>query len=392
VLPACLTGVSRAAPRPERPVCTGPRQTNMLWFIFRARLHPSLYCPPRNNPPGQRFRRGLPWGLIALCLGFLAFWGASRATEDVSSQPQGNHVVAADPAIATLLLKAEAQIIAGRTLRPPGDNAMDTWLHVVTIASPASPGVARAFSNFAEDLRNRADAEKLEGRLMVSVDLTVFAGMASEWLTHTTAAPASSRGSQEATSSPVPQSQPAPGPVHAAQEPATRKPPPVVAFASPVPSPASKDLPKADVSPAHTQVLPGQPATSGPSPVTRAAAAVSATRSPTAADEPAPAPAVRPATNTPASPNQSMAEFYARRGEEMLAIKDISAARKYYEYAANAGSARAAMAIARTYDPTFLSLWQTIGPRPDPALAAVWYRRAAALGDPIAAAWLRAQH
>jgi hypothetical protein len=289
-------------------------------------------------------------------------------------------VVAADPGIATLLLKAEDQITAGRTLSPPGDNALDTWLHVLIIASPASPGVARALSDFAQDLRNRADAEKLAGRLQVSVDLTVFAGMASEWLTHTTAAPASPRSSQEAVSSPVSQNSSAPGPVHAGRESATREPPPVVALASPVPSHAPQDLPKADdVSPTPIRVLPGQPVTPGPSPVTRAGAAVSATRPPAAADKPA-----------PASPNQSMAEFYAKRGEEMLAIKDISAARKYYEYAANAGSARAAMAIARTYDPAFLSQWQTFGLRPDPALATVWYRKAAALGDPIAAAWLRA--
>jgi TPR repeat protein len=84
-----------------------------------------------------------------------------------------------------------------------------------------------------------------------------------------------------------------------------------------------------------------------------------------------------------------MAEFYANRGDAMLAIRDISAARKFYEYAANAGSARAAATIASTYDPTFLSRLQIVGLRPDPVLAATWYRKAAALGDPNAAAWLR---
>ncbi len=74
----------------------------------------------------------------------------------------------------------------------------------------------------------------------------------------------------------------------------------------------------------------------------------------------------------------------------MLAIKDISAARKFYEYAADAGSARAAMAIAMTYDPAFLSQLQVVGLSPDPALSATWYRKAAALGDPNAAARLHA--
>jgi TPR repeat protein len=74
----------------------------------------------------------------------------------------------------------------------------------------------------------------------------------------------------------------------------------------------------------------------------------------------------------------------------MLAIKDISAARVFYEYAANAGSARAAMALAETYDAAFLDQLGAVGPRPNPAMAADWYRKAAALGDRSAEAWLRA--
>jgi TPR repeat protein len=65
----------------------------------------------------------------------------------------------------------------------------------------------------------------------------------------------------------------------------------------------------------------------------------------------------------------------------MMAIKDVSAARKYYAYAANAGSAAAAVALARTYDPAFMTRLGIIGLRPDPDAAALWYRKAAALGD-----------
>jgi TPR repeat protein len=83
-----------------------------------------------------------------------------------------------------------------------------------------------------------------------------------------------------------------------------------------------------------------------------------------------------------------MAALYASRGDEMLAIKDISAARKFYEYAANAGSARAATALARTHDPAFLTRLGAVGLTPDPVLAAAWYRKAAALGDPDADARL----
>jgi TPR repeat protein len=84
-----------------------------------------------------------------------------------------------------------------------------------------------------------------------------------------------------------------------------------------------------------------------------------------------------------------MTAMYVGRGDAMLAIKDISAARKFYEYGANAGSARAATALAETYDPAFVTKLGAVGVRPDPALAATWYRRAAALGDAEAEARLR---
>jgi TPR repeat protein len=86
---------------------------------------------------------------------------------------------------------------------------------------------------------------------------------------------------------------------------------------------------------------------------------------------------------------RAMAELYAARGDHMLEIRDLSAARRFYETAANAGSGRAAMALGRTYDPAFLSQMRVIGPIPDPVVAATWYRRAAELGVPEAAAQLR---
>ncbi len=82
--------------------------------------------------------------------------------------------------------------------------------------------------------------------------------------------------------------------------------------------------------------------------------------------------------------------MYLSRGNEMLALKDISAARKLYQYAANAGSAAAAMALARTLDPAYLAELGVVGLRPDPALAAAWYRKAVALGDPNAKVRLQA--
>jgi TPR repeat protein len=72
-----------------------------------------------------------------------------------------------------------------------------------------------------------------------------------------------------------------------------------------------------------------------------------------------------------------------------MAIKDITAARKFYEYAANAGSAHAATALAWTFDADFAAELGVLGLKPDPVMAATWYRRAAELGNPGAAARLR---
>jgi TPR repeat protein len=96
-----------------------------------------------------------------------------------------------------------------------------------------------------------------------------------------------------------------------------------------------------------------------------------------------------PAARTPTAQEQRLETMYASRGDEMLAIKDISAARKFYEYAANAGSVRAATALAESYDPAFLTQLGAVGIRPDPTLAAAWSAKAVALGD--AEARLRTQ-
>jgi hypothetical protein len=98
--------------------------------------------------------------------------------------------------------------------------------------------------------------------------------------------------------------------------------------------------------------------------------------------QPAPPPAPQP---QPASVDETkagdaaIADLYAARGDDLLARKDISAARKFYELAVSNGNARAALAMARTYDPQFLAQAGVLGLRADAALADLWYRRAALL-------------
>ena len=74
-----------------------------------------------------------------------------------------------------------------------------------------------------------------------------------------------------------------------------------------------------------------------------------------------------------------------KRGDELFRTGDISSARLAYERAAAGGSARAMTALGMTYDPSFLGRINARGIRPDPAVAAEWYRKATALGDAAAA-------
>ena len=99
---------------------------------------------------------------------------------------------------------------------------------------------------------------------------------------------------------------------------------------------------------------------------------------PPLADPPPSTPAMAPA----------VVEQLLRRGNQALVIGDTSAARLLFARAATGGSAVAATAAGRAYDPAFLGGGH-MHVVPDPAMAAEWYQRAAALGDPEASALLR---
>jgi TPR repeat protein len=222
----------------------------------------------------------------------------------------------------------------------------------------------------------------------------MFADLATKLLEGEGAAPASSSvNSQAATSQPVPEDHTSPGLAASATGMATRSTPSSGALPRTALAPALAVLQEAGVGAAQTQMPlgnPANPATPDASPIPRVSNMDAARPTPVAGNTATAfaVPVARPATSVPTAQEQSMAALYTSRGDEMLAIKDISAARKFYEYAANAGSARAATALARTHDPAFLTRLGAVGLRPDPVLAAAWYRKAAALGDPDADARL----
>ncbi|WP_146202045.1 hypothetical protein [Teichococcus aestuarii] len=146
-----------------------------------------------------------------------------------------------------------------------------------------------------------------------------------------------------------------------------------LAKAEPVPEPqlmAPPQPPQAAPAPATApEPVPGTASASGPEPARAAAPA----QAPVATTAPPPRP--RP-TGSP-----ERLEAVIRRADEMLALRDISAARRLYAYAAEAGSGKAAAALGQTYDPAFLDRIGAQGIRPDPALAVRWYRQAMSLGE-----------
>lgn len=226
-----------------------------------------------------------------------------------------------------------------------------------------------------------------------------------------------------AEAEPPPVSMPLPPPVVPPQPAAEPDPPPVVAAAEePAPAPPPVVPPLAELGPAPPAVVPPAPAPAietpaaaaalpepapvpapppviEPGEVPRPAAAdagpsLSAEAAPAPsppaplpaarAPEPAPPPAApRAAARPPVDP--ALAEAMQRRGEALLRVGDISGARRFFQRAAEGGSAAAALAMAETFDPRVLARSAVVGMQPDRAAALLWYRRAADLGSPDAA-------
>ena len=77
-----------------------------------------------------------------------------------------------------------------------------------------------------------------------------------------------------------------------------------------------------------------------------------------------------------------------KRGEAFLTNGDVAAARLVLQRAAENGNARAAFALASSYDPAALQRLGVYGPVPNPQLARHWYARAVEYGSKDAEARL----
>jgi hypothetical protein len=105
---------------------------------------------------------------------------------------------------------------------------------------------------------------------------------------------------------------------------------------------------------------------------------------------PAQAPATVPGVRLPSSTGRSArlsaeerqrASGFFKKGQESLAAGNVSAARLFFERAADVGLAEGALALAATFDPDELARQKVLGGvQPDPAAARRWYERAREMG------------
>jgi len=108
--------------------------------------------------------------------------------------------------------------------------------------------------------------------------------------------------------------------------------------------------------------------------------AISPVVAPTAAPVSAAEPSARTEPAVGSLDREEIATLY-KRGEELVAQGDVAAARLMFARAAEAGDARAALALGAAYDPDVLKKLGVLGVAADTAQAREWYERAAQFGS-----------
>ena len=323
--------------------------------------------------------RGPLWIGILCCTTLLA--APARAIN--AGTTASSDATAAEPLIdtETLLRQVEDQVTKGQLLAPPDDNAFQTWERVLARVSSGAPEQLKALADFLVHARQKIQKDQAAGNISRSIELMLFADQAEQILgvdpSHSARSPEAIAETPQAVP-PVTPFQPPDRPSRASdaasrpsnnpqQTPTTaRLPPPAQ---SPPAQPPSAQLPSAQSPPplvaAKPPITPPQPLDISPQDSISTAAA-------------------RPVPRATPAQDPAAAAAYVTKGDALLTIKDISAARKFYEFGADTGSARAALSLAKTYDPAFMSKLGAVGLASNLALAQTWYQRAAELGEPSA--------
>jgi len=169
----------------------------------------------------------------------------------------------------------------------------------------------------------------------------------------------------------LPQATPGPSQVPPGAGPIAAKPPDQVIATAP----ANQSLSNVQPTPAPLVVNPQLPPVRDASPAAHAA--------------PIPAPALQPAAPAPLhQPVVVLADDeiarLIKRGKDLLKDGDFAAARLLFERAADAGSSEAALALGSTYDPLVIKRLGAVTVMPDAEKARKWYQVAADRGSAAA--------
>ena len=127
-----------------------------------------------------------------------------------------------------------------------------------------------------------------------------------------------------------------------------------------------------------------QPASAPPPGLTLAAAAPSSLPGPAGDGQLAAIPDPQSVSVTLDASPENPALQLALRGDNLLKLGNIAAARQSYQQAWEAGAAQGAFGLARSYDPIVLASLKLDQIQPDAKVALLWYTRAADAGLPQA--------
>ncbi len=344
-------------------------------------------------------KRGLDLAARILTLGWLsaaivhqACAGQDRAAQSPDLTPAARTYAAPvvrngspDPLeITDLLARIELQIADARTWSPPDDNAVDTFRAIVNLLPEASASDLRAIQSLPSRFAALSQTAEAAGRHEEAQRFLIWARAFATLPMELTRRP----------------TQPAPGASEANTAPAHEAPSAAASSPSlPTTTDGALDTGKAG---AQGTVPLGSLGTGAPASQRSTPPAAVAGIAPERRSEPAPPPAAAslPPPQDAAglqplmrlaepSPSLSTVALLMRRGAAMQRLGDVSAARLFYERAAMAGSAQAATAMGKTFDPVYLEQMGARGVTPDPDSAATWYRKAVALGDREAESLLR---
>jgi hypothetical protein len=251
----------------------------------------------------------------------LAFCSISVETVLADQQHEPSRPIEADQQIASLLAHIEDALAQSQTIPPEVSNMLISAGGLLTSASPEG---RRLLKNFPARLKENADEARdpQERRYR-----TAFANAAASYI-ETLDMAVSDHSSASAS------------PTHVTQE-------------DEVTTTPLSDRPK-------------PPSLASPTPVTQESKVT-----PT------------PLSDLPKPPGlpSSVQNTLLSRGDTMLSLGNVSAARMLYQRAADAGVGVAALKLAETYDPTFLTSRNLRGIKSDAAAAEAWYRKAEEVGE-----------